>query len=76
MTFGVLGKSVAIVGLSGSGKSTLLRLLYRFFNPSSGTITIDGHDISKVSLESVRKAIGVVPQVKFLIILSFFKYMS
>ncbi|KAF8364678.1 hypothetical protein HHK36_033358 [Tetracentron sinense] len=56
------GKSVAIVGTSGSGKSTILRLLYRFFDPHSGAIRIDGQDIRHVTLESLRKSIGVVPQ--------------
>ncbi|TQD95430.1 hypothetical protein C1H46_018915 [Malus baccata] len=56
------GKSVAIVGTSGSGKSTILRLLFRFFDTHSGRIKIDGQDIRDVTLESVRKAIGVVPQ--------------
>ncbi|KAL1826217.1 ABC transporter B family member 25, mitochondrial isoform X1 [Daucus carota subsp. sativus] len=56
------GKSVAIVGTSGSGKSTILRMLFRFFNTHSGSIRIDGQDIRGVSLESLRKSIGVVPQ--------------
>ncbi|XP_010695797.2 ABC transporter B family member 25, mitochondrial [Beta vulgaris subsp. vulgaris] len=56
------GQSVAIVGTSGSGKSTILRLLFRFFDPHSGNIKIDGQDISEVTLESLRKTIGVVPQ--------------
>ncbi|XP_061347450.1 ABC transporter B family member 25, mitochondrial isoform X2 [Gastrolobium bilobum] len=56
------GKSVAIVGTSGSGKSTVLRLLFRFFDPQSGSIMIDGQDIREVTLESLRKSIGVVPQ--------------
>ncbi|KAL9380200.1 hypothetical protein Peur_028682 [Populus x canadensis] len=56
------GKSVAIVGTSGSGKSTILRLLYRFFNTNSGNIRIDGQDIRDVTLDSLRRAIGVVPQ--------------
>lgn len=56
------GRSVAIVGTSGSGKSTILRLLFRFFDPHSGHISIDGQDISEVTLESLRKSIGVVPQ--------------
>ncbi|XP_039113937.1 ABC transporter B family member 25, mitochondrial isoform X2 [Dioscorea cayenensis subsp. rotundata] len=56
------GHSVAIVGTSGSGKSTILRLLYRFFDSDSGVIKIDGQDIRKVTLESLRKCIGVVPQ--------------
>ncbi|KAJ4978846.1 hypothetical protein NE237_009626 [Protea cynaroides] len=56
------GKSVAIVGTSGSGKSTILRLLYRFFDVQSGVIKIDDQDIRDVTLESLRKSIGVVPQ--------------
>ncbi|KAF0902378.1 hypothetical protein E2562_016221 [Oryza meyeriana var. granulata] len=56
------GKSVAIVGTSGSGKSTILRLLFRFFDSSSGSIRIDGQDIREVTMESLRKCIGVVPQ--------------
>ncbi|XP_027940058.1 ABC transporter B family member 25, mitochondrial isoform X2 [Vigna unguiculata] len=56
------GKSVAIVGTSGSGKSTILRLLFRFFDPNSGSIKIDNQDIREVTLESLRKSIGVVPQ--------------
>ncbi|KAM3692276.1 hypothetical protein ACJW30_08G075400 [Castanea mollissima] len=56
------GKSVAIVGTSGSGKSTILRLLFRFFDINSGSIRIDGRDIREVTLESLRKSIGVVPQ--------------
>ncbi|XP_027333792.1 ABC transporter B family member 25, mitochondrial isoform X2 [Abrus precatorius] len=56
------GKSVAIVGTSGSGKSTILRLLFRFFDPHSGSIKIDNQDIREVTLESLRKSIGIVPQ--------------
>lgn len=56
------GKSVAIVGTSGSGKSTILRLLFRSFDTHSGSIRIDGQDICEVTLESLRKSIGVVPQ--------------
>ena len=56
------GKRVAIVGGSGSGKSTLIRLLYRFYEPISGTITIGGRDINEVELESLRKNIAIVPQ--------------
>ncbi|KAK7321438.1 hypothetical protein VNO77_32086 [Canavalia gladiata] len=56
------GKSVAIVGTSGSGKSTILRLIFRFFDPHSGSIKIDDQDIREVTLESLRKSIGVVPQ--------------
>ncbi|XP_047307809.1 ABC transporter B family member 25, mitochondrial-like [Impatiens glandulifera] len=56
------GKSVAIVGTSGSGKSTILRLIFRFFDTDSGNIRIDGQDIRNVTLESLRRSIGVVPQ--------------
>ncbi len=56
------GQKLAIVGASGSGKSTLVRLLFRFYNPQSGNITIDGIDIQTVDEQSLRKAIGVVPQ--------------
>lgn len=56
------GQNVAIVGPSGSGKSTILRLLFRFYEIDSGRILIDGQDIKEVSLESLRKVIGVVPQ--------------
>ncbi|XP_066996490.2 ATP-binding cassette sub-family B member 6 [Anabrus simplex] len=56
------GHTVALVGPSGSGKSTIVRLLFRFYDVSSGSITVDGQDISKVTQESLRGAIGVVPQ--------------
>jgi ATP-binding cassette subfamily B (MDR/TAP) protein 7 len=56
------GKKVAIVGPSGCGKSTILRLLFRFYDVQEGRITIDGQDIREVSIESLRKSIGVVPQ--------------
>jgi ATP-binding cassette subfamily B (MDR/TAP) protein 7 len=56
------GKKVAIVGPSGCGKSTILRLLFRSYDVHEGRILIDGQDIRDVTVESVRKAIGVVPQ--------------
>ena len=56
------GTSCAIVGPSGAGKSTIARLLYRFYDPSSGRILIDGQDIAAVSQKSLRAAIGIVPQ--------------
>ena len=56
------GVKTAIVGPSGCGKSTILRLLFRFYDVESGRILIDGQDITQVDLESLRKAIGVVPQ--------------
>lgn len=56
------GARVAIVGASGAGKSTIARLLYRFYDIDSGSITIDGQDIRQVTLDSLRRAIAVVPQ--------------
>ncbi|XP_034741907.1 ATP-binding cassette sub-family B member 6, mitochondrial [Etheostoma cragini] len=56
------GQTVALVGPSGSGKSSILRLLFRFYDPQSGRIRIDGQDISKVRQSSLRFYIGVVPQ--------------
>lgn len=56
------GKKVALVGPSGCGKSTVFRLLFRFYDAQSGRILVDGQDIRDVSLESLRKAVGVVPQ--------------
>ncbi|AFY99405.1 peptidase domain-containing ABC transporter [Calothrix sp. PCC 6303] len=56
------GAFVGIVGQSGSGKSTLLKLLPRLYEPKSGTISIDGYDINKVELYSLRRQIGVVLQ--------------
>jgi ATP-binding cassette subfamily B protein len=53
---------VAVVGPSGSGKSTLARLLLRFYDPQSGSISIDGQDIRSLTLESLRGVMGVVPQ--------------
>ena len=56
------GKTVAVVGTTGAGKSTLARLLFRFYDVSGGRITIDGQDIREVTQESLRRAIGIVPQ--------------
>jgi ATP-binding cassette subfamily B protein len=56
------GKTVAIVGPSGAGKSTISRLLYRFYDVSGGRILIDGQDIRDVTQQSLRAAIGMVPQ--------------
>jgi ATP-binding cassette subfamily B protein len=56
------GHRVAVVGHSGSGKSTLARLLYRFYDVSSGSISINGNDIREAKQRSVRAAIGIVPQ--------------
>ncbi len=56
------GKKVAIVGPSGAGKSTISRLLFRFYEPTSGRILIDGQDIRAVAQKSLRRNIGIVPQ--------------
>ena len=56
------GKTVAVVGPSGAGKSTLARLLYRFYDVRQGRITIDGQDLRDVTQDSLRRAIGIVPQ--------------
>ncbi len=56
------GQRVAIVGSSGAGKSTIARLLFRFYDVNSGTITIDGVNIREVQQRSIRAAIGIVPQ--------------
>jgi ABC-type multidrug transport system fused ATPase/permease subunit len=56
------GETIALTGINGSGKSTLAYLLMRFIQPTSGQITIDGKDISKYSLESLRHSIGLVAQ--------------
>lgn len=56
------GHTVAVVGHSGAGKSTLSRLLYRFYDVTSGAILIDGQDIREVSQSSLRSSIGIVPQ--------------
>jgi len=56
------GKTVAVVGPSGAGKSTISRILYRFYDIKSGSVTIDGQDIRDVTQASLRHVIGIVPQ--------------
>ena len=56
------GHTLAVVGPSGAGKSTLARLMYRFYDLTDGRITIDGQDIAAVTQDSLRSAIGIVPQ--------------
>ena len=56
------GQKIALVGETGAGKSTILKLLFRFYDVSSGSISIDGQDIRTVTLDSLRDQIGVVPQ--------------
>ena len=56
------GKTIAVVGPSGAGKSTISRLIYRFYDVTGGRVTIDGQDVRDVTQESLRAAIGMVPQ--------------
>src|SRR6202041_131677 len=56
------GERVGLVGHSGGGKSTMFALLQRFYDPQFGPILIDGQDIARVTQDSLREAIGVVPQ--------------
>jgi ABC-type multidrug transport system fused ATPase/permease subunit len=60
------GTTVALVGHTGAGKSTIAKLLARFYDPRSGRITIDGHDLRDVTQESLRRQLGIVPQEGFL----------
>ncbi len=63
VSFDVLpGQTVALVGPSGAGKSTIIKLLLRFFDPNSGTIRLDGHDIRTLDRKSFLSQIGLVPQ--------------
>ena len=56
------GTTTALVGESGGGKSTVFRLLYRFYNLDGGSIQVDGHDVKDITIDSLRRHIGVVPQ--------------
>ncbi|KND00616.1 uncharacterized protein SPPG_03744 [Spizellomyces punctatus DAOM BR117] len=56
------GKTVALVGSSGSGKSTIVKLVERFYNPVSGTVTLDGHDLKDLNVKWLRQQIGIVSQ--------------
>ena len=60
------GTTVALVGHTGAGKSTIAKLLARFYDPTHGRITIDGHDLRDVTQESLRRQLGIVPQEGFL----------
>jgi ATP-binding cassette, subfamily B, bacterial len=60
------GETVAVVGPTGAGKSTIARLVCRFADPTAGTVRIDGHDLRDVTITSLRRQLGVVPQEAFL----------
>src|SRR5207248_1626430 len=60
------GMTVALVGHTGAGKSTIAKLLARFYDPTSGRITIDGVDLRDVRQETLRRQLGIVPQEGFL----------
>ena len=60
------GQTVALVGATGAGKSTLAKLVARFYDPTSGRILVDGHDLREVSASSLRSQMGIVPQEAFL----------
>ncbi len=60
------GQTVALVGATGAGKSTMAKLVARFYDPTSGRILIDGHDLREVSSDSLRSQMGIVPQEAFL----------
>jgi ABC-type multidrug transport system fused ATPase/permease subunit len=60
------GQTVALVGHTGAGKSTIVKLLARFYDPTAGRITIDGHDLRDVTMQSLRRQLGIVPQEAFL----------
>ncbi|MEJ0070411.1 MAG: ATP-binding cassette domain-containing protein [Pseudomonadota bacterium] len=61
-----VGGLIAVVGPSGSGKTTLIKLLARFHDPASGTVSIDGRDLRSVTLASLRQHLGIVFQETFL----------
>jgi ATP-binding cassette subfamily B protein len=60
------GESVALVGETGAGKSTVLKLLARFYDPTAGVITVDGHPLTELDLSAYRRQLGYVPQEAFL----------
>jgi ATP-binding cassette subfamily B protein len=60
------GETVAIVGQTGAGKSTIAKLVARFYDPVAGRVTVDGHDLRDVTIDSLRTQLGVVPQEPYL----------
>ncbi|MGH9062512.1 MAG: ABC transporter ATP-binding protein, partial [Acidimicrobiales bacterium] len=61
-----VGETVAFVGRTGAGKSTIAKLVTRFYDPTAGSVLIDGHDLRSVTIDSLRRQLGVVPQEPFL----------
>src|SRR5207302_2786950 len=62
----VPGQTVALVGATGAGKSTMAKLIARFYDPTSGRVLVDGHDLRAVQSASLRSQMGIVPQEAFL----------
>ncbi len=60
------GETFSLVGATGAGKSTIAKLVTRFYDPTEGSVLIDGHDLRRVTIESLRRQLGVVPQEPFL----------
>ena len=60
------GSTIALVGHTGAGKSTIVKLLARFYDPTAGRIAVDGHDLRDVTVDSLRRQLGIVPQEGFL----------
>jgi ABC-type multidrug transport system fused ATPase/permease subunit len=60
------GQTVALVGTTGAGKSTLAKLVARFYDPTEGSVLVDGHDLRSVTAHSLRSQMGIVPQEAFL----------
>ena len=60
------GRTIALVGHTGAGKSTIVKLLARFYDPTGGRITVDGNDLRDVTVASLRRQLGIVPQEGFL----------
>jgi ATP-binding cassette subfamily B protein len=62
------GETIALVGPTGAGKSTIAKLVTRFYDPTAGRVAIDGHDLRDVTIDSLRRQLGVVPQEPFLFV--------
>ena len=60
------GETIALVGPTGAGKSTIVNLISRFYDVQEGVVKVDGHDVKKVSIESLRRQMGIMTQDNFL----------